>query len=67
MTEAVYRLKGVFLEVPGSHLSAAQAARLSGLDESVCESVLLALENARFLKRTADGRYRHRASDSPLC
>jgi DNA-binding IclR family transcriptional regulator len=64
--EAVYRLRGVFLEVPGTHVSAAQAARLSGLDEALCKSVLAALEDTRFLKRTGDGRYRHRSADSPL-
>lgn len=66
VVEAVERLKGVFLEIPGTRLSTAQAARLSGLDETYCESVLSALEDTRFLKRTGDGRYRHRAGDSPL-
>jgi len=66
VAEAIERLKGVFLEVPGTHLSTAQAARLSGLDEALCVSVLSALEDARFLKRTRDGRYRHRTADSPL-
>jgi hypothetical protein len=66
VVEAVERLKGVFLEVPGTRLSAGQAARLSGIDPTLCESVLSALEDARFLRRTADGHYRHRAVDSPF-
>lgn len=57
IAEAVQRLKGVFLEVPGTQLSPAQATRLSGLDRGLCESVLLALEDEHFLKRGRDGRY----------
>jgi len=63
--EAVDRLKSVFLEIPGTHLSVAQASRLSGVEPSLCESLISALEDANFLKRTRDGRYRFGGTDSP--
>ncbi len=51
------RIKGEYLEMPGLILSVAQAQRLWGLDQSSCESYLASLVRARFLRRTADGRY----------
>jgi DNA-binding IclR family transcriptional regulator len=57
VTEAVQRLKGVFLEVPGTRLTLADATRLSGLDRPTCHQVLMALEDARFVKRGRDGIY----------
>jgi predicted transcriptional regulator of viral defense system len=62
LVEGVQRLKGIFLEVPGTRLTVADAASLSGLDQSVCEVVLDALEDAHFLKRLHDGRYQRRTS-----
>jgi hypothetical protein len=46
LAEALHRVKGVFLEVPGTQLSLVEASRLSGLEPDMCESVLLALEDA---------------------
>jgi hypothetical protein len=66
ITEAVQLLKGLFLEVPGTQLSAADAARLSGLDRSTCTVVLEALEDARFLARARNGLFVRRTSDSPI-
>ena len=57
VTEAVQRLKGVFLEVPGTRLTLADATRLSGLDRPMCHLVLMALEDARVVKRGRDGVY----------
>jgi hypothetical protein len=65
VVEGVRRLKGVFLAVPGTCLTLTDAARLSGLDRPVCEVVLGALEDARFLKRRDDGLYQRRTLDSP--
>ena len=65
VVEGVQRLKGVFLEVPGTCLTLTDAARLSGLDHPMCEVVLGALEDARFLKRGNDGRYQRWTVDSP--
>jgi DNA-binding IclR family transcriptional regulator len=57
VAEAVQRLKGVFQELPDTRLTLADATRLSGLDRPVCHLVLMALEDARFLKRGRDGIY----------
>jgi hypothetical protein len=62
--EALQRVKGLFLEVPGTQLSIVQTSQLSGLEQDVWESVLLALEDVHFLKRTRDGRYSRRTNDS---
>jgi hypothetical protein len=64
--KAIRRLKGVFLEMPGTQLSLVQTVRPSGVEPSVCESVLAALEDAHFLKRGRDGRYQRRSNDSPV-
>ncbi len=63
--EAVKRLKTLFEEIPGTQLSLAQASSLSGVDPWLCESVISALEDARFLKRTHDGRYVYCEGDPP--
>ena len=65
VVHGIQRLKGVFLEVPGTRLTLFEAIRLSGLEKSVCEVVLEALEHARFLKRATDGCYL-RTADSPI-
>jgi hypothetical protein len=65
VTDAVHRIKGVFLEIPGTRLTLAEAARLSGIDSPLCGLVLAALEHARFLKRGRDGFYMRLTSDSP--
>jgi hypothetical protein len=51
VVDAVQRLKGVFLETPGTRLTLTDASLLSGLDRPICQVVLMALEDARFLKR----------------
>ena len=66
IVDVVHRLKNVFEEIPGTQLSLEQASRLAGIESSVCAPVISALEDAHFLRRTPDGRYRHRAADSPL-
>jgi DNA-binding IclR family transcriptional regulator len=58
ITEAVQRLKAMFLEVPGTQLSLGEASRLSGLEAARCEPVLDALVGAGFLTRGRDGRFR---------
>jgi hypothetical protein len=62
--EALDRLKGVFLEVPGTAITSREAGRLTGLDESMCAALLGALEQARFLCRSRTGRFLLR-TDSP--
>jgi hypothetical protein len=53
----------VFLEVPGTRLSSAQAIRLAGLEQPMGDSVLLALEQAEFLERDRKGLYHWHARD----
>jgi hypothetical protein len=65
VVRGVQRLKGVFLEKPSTRLTLTDAATLSGLDRPVCEIVLGALEDARFLTRGDDGRYQRRTLDLP--
>jgi hypothetical protein len=62
--DAMQRLKAAFLEMPGTRLTPADAARLCGLDSPLCGLVLTALEDARFLRRGRDGLYARRTSDS---
>ena len=64
VVDAVQRLRGLFTEMPGTHLSMADATRLSGLDRPVCRIVLEALEDAHFLKRGHDGIFIRRTPDS---
>lgn len=65
VVEAVQRLKGIFLEIPGTRLTLSQVERLSGLDRPRCELVLAALEDACFLRRGRDGLYQRHTIDSP--
>ena len=64
VSDAVQRLKGMFLEMPGTQLSMADATRLSGLERPVCRVVLEALEDARFLQRRRDGLFMRRGPDA---
>jgi hypothetical protein len=57
VVSAVQRLKGIFLEMPGTRLTPTDAARLSGLEAPTCEIVLDALTDAHFLRRARDGRF----------
>ena len=54
----IRRIRAEYLEMPGLHLSAAQAQRLWSLDAETCMSVLEALLVDRFLARTPSGHYR---------
>ena len=55
--EVLRRVKGEFIEMPGLRLTIAQAQRLWGLDRAVCDSLLAALVDAKFLLRTRDGAF----------
>jgi len=65
LIRGVERLKGLFLEMPGTRLTLTDAIKLSGLERSVCEVVLDTLEHAHFLRR-ANGCYQLRTPDSPF-
>jgi hypothetical protein len=49
--DAVQRLQGVFLEIPGTQLTLGDASGLTGLESDVCRVNLDALEDARFVRR----------------
>ena len=56
--EALRRVKGEYLEMPGLRLTSAQAQRLWGLDRESCRALLGALVDAKFLTQTRDGAFR---------
>ena len=51
------RVRSEFIEMPGLRLRIDQAQRLWNLDRALCESVLRALVDAKFLGRFEDGLY----------
>ena len=55
--EVLRRVQCEFLEMPGLRLTGAQARRLWGLDAAVCEALLGALVDAKFLFQTRDGAF----------
>lgn len=59
---ALEQFKGLFFEQPNARLSTAQAREISGLDEHICDQLLRALEDVRFLTRGIDGAYRRRTA-----
>jgi hypothetical protein len=50
--EVLHRARAEFLEMPGLKLTARQAARLLSVDATLCEQVLSALVESRFLTET---------------
>ena len=55
--DVLQRIQGEFVEMPGLRLTAAQAQRLWGLDRDICDALLGALVDAKFLFRTRDGAF----------
>lgn len=55
--DALRRVQGEYLEMPGLRLTQAQARRLWGLDAASCEALLSALVESEFLFRTRDGAF----------
>jgi hypothetical protein len=55
--EVLQRIQGEFVEMPGLRLTTAQAQRLWGLERDVCDALLGALVDAKFLGQTRDGSY----------
>ena len=55
--DELHRLRGVFIEVPGTQVTSAQVARLSGIEPDRCAALLEALADAGFLRQLSDGRY----------
>ena len=55
--DALRRVRGEYMEMPGLRLTEAQARRLWGLDELSCALLLQALVDAHFLFRNRDGSF----------
>jgi hypothetical protein len=55
--DALRRVRGEYLEMPGLRLTPAQAQRLWGLDRESCQVLLGALVDAKFLYKTRDGAF----------
>ena len=55
--EVLQRIQGEFVEMPGLRLTAAQAQRLWGLERDVCDALLGALVDAKFLTQTREGAF----------
>ena len=55
--EVLQRIQGEFVEMPGLRLTASQAQRLWGLERDVCDALLGALVDAKFLSQTRDGAF----------
>ena len=55
--EVLQRIQGEYSEMPGLRLTAAQAQRLWGLERAVCDELLGALVDAKFLSQTRDGAF----------
>jgi hypothetical protein len=55
--DVLQRIQGEFVEMPGLRLTPAQAQRLWGLDRDLCDQLLRALVNAKFLSQTRDGAF----------
>jgi hypothetical protein len=55
--DVLQRIQGEFLEMPGLRLTAPQAQRLWGLERDICDALLEALVDSKFLMQTRDGAF----------
>jgi hypothetical protein len=65
MRPMLERLRAEFLEMPGLRLTVAQAQRLCGIEPTMCQTILDALIDVKFLHRTSDGHYARLTDESP--
>lgn len=65
VTDRLTQLRAAYLEMPGLRLNAQQAERLYGIEQALCQPLLDALVDARFLYVKYDGTYA-RASDEEV-
>ena len=63
--DVLQRIQGEYVEMPGLRLTAAQARRLWGLERDVCDALLGALVDAKFLSQTRDGAFVRMEGASP--
>ena len=57
LADWLHLIRAEYLEIPGLHLTKKQVQRLWSLDQAVCEELLDALVDVRFLRRTQNGAY----------
>jgi hypothetical protein len=57
MTDWLRLIRAEYTKSPGLHLTKPQVSRLWNLDPQVCDAVLAALEDERFLRKTLAGAY----------
>jgi hypothetical protein len=57
MNALLERLRAEFVQMPGLRLKREQVQRLCGIDHVMCQPVLDALVDERFLSRKPDGTY----------
>jgi hypothetical protein len=57
MRHTIERLRAEFQEMPGLRLTAVQVQRLCGVNETMCQGVLDALVDVKFLRVNQDGTY----------
>ena len=57
MIEWIELVRAEYNEVPGLHLTKPQVQRLWGLDSVTCDTLLRALEDLQFLRRTPNNGY----------
>ena len=62
LDDLLRRVQAEFLEMPGLRLTRAQARRLWALDDAVCEAVLSALVDARFLIESRNASFMRASS-----
>ena len=55
MHRTLERLRAEFQEMPGLRLSVKQVQRLCGVEPMMCQAVLDAMVDAKFLRRNPDG------------
>ena len=55
--ELLLRIRSEYGEMPGLHLTVAQAARLWALDCTTCSAALERLVETNYLRRTPEGAY----------
>jgi len=55
--EALLHVNGMFLEMPRTTWTVDDACAITTLDRATCVALLLALERARFLRRTTAGQF----------
>ena len=53
----IHLIRSEYLEIPGLHLTRNQVLRLWGLEAIMCDALLEALVDVRFLRRTHAGAY----------